>query len=162
MVGLTLGVAAQDTTDPTTVSGVWQMSVQADHVIAIGMELKQDGKIVTGIIPMPTHNGRRKEVSLKGEFADGALILTGTAEGRQRRHRQNRNRGEDAERWRHERHAVGRQAQRAVDWRAARPMTNRTFLVVAVVVAVLVLAMLYMHRPRSSSATRSVAPHGTR
>jgi hypothetical protein len=81
MVGLTLGVAAQDKTDPTTVSGVWQMSVQADHVIAIGMELKQDGKIVTGIIPMPTHNGRRKEVSLKGEFADGALILTGTAEG---------------------------------------------------------------------------------
>jgi hypothetical protein len=41
-------------------------------------------------------------------------------------------------------------------------MTNRTFLVVAVVVAVLVLAMVYMHRPRSSNSTRSLAPHGNR
>jgi hypothetical protein len=82
VVALSIGVAAQDKkSDPATVTGVWQMSVQGDHVIPIGMELKQDGKNVTGIILMPTHNGQRKEVSLKGEFADGALTLTGTAEG---------------------------------------------------------------------------------
>src|SRR5262245_62051501 len=50
-------------------------------VIAVGMELKQDGKQVTGIILMPAHNGQRKEVSLKGEFSDGALAVSGTAEG---------------------------------------------------------------------------------
>jgi preprotein translocase subunit SecG len=41
-------------------------------------------------------------------------------------------------------------------------MKNSTFLVVAVVVVALVLAMVYMHRPRSSGSTRSLAPHGTR
>ena len=76
VVALSLGAAAQDTkVDSATVSGVWQMSVQADHVIPIGMELKQDGNSVTGIILMPAHDGRRKKVSLKGEFADGALEL---------------------------------------------------------------------------------------
>jgi hypothetical protein len=76
VVALSLGVAAQDRkSDPATVSGVWQMSVQGDHVIPIGMELKQDGKSVTGIILMPAHNGQRKKVSLTGEFADGSLEL---------------------------------------------------------------------------------------
>ena len=41
-------------------------------------------------------------------------------------------------------------------------MKNRTFLVVAAVVAVLMLAIIYMHRPRSSGSTRSIAPHGSR
>jgi len=41
-------------------------------------------------------------------------------------------------------------------------MKNRTFFVVAVVIAVLMLAMIYMHRPRSSASTRSIAPHGSR
>jgi preprotein translocase subunit SecG len=41
-------------------------------------------------------------------------------------------------------------------------MNNRTFLIVAVVVAVLMLAMVYMHRPRSGNSTRTIAPHGTR
>src|SRR5262245_48571797 len=82
VVLLSIGVAAQDKkSDPATVSGVWQMSVQGDHVIPIGMELEQDGKNVTGIILMPAHNGQRKEVTLKGEFVDGALTLTGIAEG---------------------------------------------------------------------------------
>jgi len=77
MIGLTLAVAAQNTkSDPAMVSGVWQMSVQGDHVIPIGMELEQDGKNVTGIILMPAHNGQRKELSLKGEFADGVLKLS--------------------------------------------------------------------------------------
>jgi hypothetical protein len=84
MVGLTLALAAQQDTksDPATVSGVWQMNIQGDHVFQIGMELKQDGTKVTGTILMPTQNvGQRKEVSLTGEFADGALTLTGTAKG---------------------------------------------------------------------------------
>ena len=82
VAALSLCAAAQDKkSDPANVAGVWQMSVQGDHVIPIGMELKQDGRNVTGIILMPTHDGRRKEVSLGGGFADGALKLTGTAEG---------------------------------------------------------------------------------
>jgi preprotein translocase subunit SecG len=40
-------------------------------------------------------------------------------------------------------------------------MTNRTFLVVAAVIALLMLAMVYMHRPRSSGSTRTIAPHGS-
>jgi len=41
-------------------------------------------------------------------------------------------------------------------------MKNKTFLIVAAVVAVLMLAMVYMHRPRSSNSTRTMAPHGSR
>jgi hypothetical protein len=76
-VALSAGLSAQDRkSNPLTVTGVWQMSVPGDHVIPIGMELKQDGKQVAGIILMPAHNGQRKEVSLKGQFADGALELS--------------------------------------------------------------------------------------
>jgi len=41
-------------------------------------------------------------------------------------------------------------------------MTNRTFLVVTIAVVVLVLAAIYMHRPRSGSSTRSLSLHGGR
>jgi hypothetical protein len=41
-------------------------------------------------------------------------------------------------------------------------MTNRTFLVLVVVIALFVAAMIYMHRPRSRSTMRSIAPHGDR
>ena len=84
IVALTIGAAAQQDSksDPADVSGVWQMNVEAGHVLQIGMELKQDGTKVTGTILMPTqHAGQRKEVPLTGEFADGALKLGGTAEG---------------------------------------------------------------------------------
>ena len=84
VVALAVSVGAQQDKkpDPSNVSGVWQMNVQGDHVIQVGMELKQDGKTVTGTILMPTqHIGQRKEVSVTGEFADGALKLSGTAEG---------------------------------------------------------------------------------
>ena len=48
-------------TDAQNVSGVWQMSVEADHVLPVGMELKQDGENVTGTILMPTeHIGQRR------------------------------------------------------------------------------------------------------
>jgi hypothetical protein len=39
-------------------------------------------------------------------------------------------------------------------------MKSTTFLFVAAVIVALVLAMVYMHRPRSSHSTRTVAPHG--
>ena len=85
VVGLSVSVAAQQdkkTEATPSVAGVWQMNVQGDHVIPIGMELKQDGEKVTGTILMPTqHIGQRKEVSLAGEFVDGSLELSGTAEG---------------------------------------------------------------------------------
>jgi len=41
-------------------------------------------------------------------------------------------------------------------------MKNSTFLLVTVVILALVLAMVYMHRPRSKASTPSVAPHGNR
>jgi len=84
VVASSAGAAAQQDSksDAATVSGVWQMNVEAGHVLQIGMELKQDGTKVTGTILMPTqHAGQRQEVPLTGEFADGALKLGGTAEG---------------------------------------------------------------------------------
>jgi hypothetical protein len=58
------------------------MGLQGDHVIPVALVLKQDGKIVTGTIAMPTERvGQPVDVSLSGEFADGALALSGTVEG---------------------------------------------------------------------------------
>jgi hypothetical protein len=75
------GASARQDKNAANVSGVWQMNVQGDHVIPIGMELKQDGTRVTGTILMPAHGaGRRREVSLAGELADHALTLSGAAD----------------------------------------------------------------------------------
>jgi hypothetical protein len=41
-------------------------------------------------------------------------------------------------------------------------MSNRTFLLVLIVVAALVAAMVYIHRPRSAAPARSVGIHGAR
>ena len=60
-----------------TVDGVWTLSAEAGHVIQIGMELKQDGTKVTGKILMPSSDGRRRTIVLKGEFVDGALKASG-------------------------------------------------------------------------------------
>jgi len=79
-LALATGASAQDK-NAANVSGVWQMNVQGDHVIPIGMELKQDGTRVTGTISVPAHGaGRRREVSLAGELADHALTLSGAAD----------------------------------------------------------------------------------
>lgn len=68
--------------DTPTVTGAWNMSLQGDHVIPVGMELKQEGDKVTGKILMPTQQvGERRDVSLSGQFVDGMLTLSGTAEG---------------------------------------------------------------------------------
>jgi len=41
-------------------------------------------------------------------------------------------------------------------------MRSRTFIAVMIAVALLVIAALYMHRPRSGSSTRSLSLHGGR
>jgi hypothetical protein len=41
-------------------------------------------------------------------------------------------------------------------------MRNRSFLALTIAVIVLVLAMIYMHRPRHASSTRSLTLHGGR
>lgn len=77
-VALAAGASAQQNRDAPNVSGVWQMNVQGDHVLPIGMELKQDGTNVTGTVLVPAHgSGPRKEVSLAGELAGHALTLSG-------------------------------------------------------------------------------------
>lgn len=68
--------------DAPAVTGTWNMSLQGDHVIPVGMELTQEGDKVTGRILMPTRRaGERRDVSLSGQFVDGVLTLSGTAEG---------------------------------------------------------------------------------
>ena len=64
--------------------------------------------------------------------------------------------------WDDEGDVVGGHAQRDVDRGAARTMRNSTFLAITVVVVLLVLAMIYMHRPRSGSSARSQQLHGGR
>jgi len=41
-------------------------------------------------------------------------------------------------------------------------MTNRTLLIITIVVVALVVAMAYMHRPRSGSSARSLPMHDGR
>ena len=60
-----------------TIEGKWTLSIKApDHEFGVGLELKQDGKKVTGTLMMPDG-----DVALTGEFADGTLVLNGTMEG---------------------------------------------------------------------------------
>jgi hypothetical protein len=63
------------------VTGTWNISLQGpDHVIPVGMELKQDGKTLTGKILLPTQQGGdRIEVPLTGDIVDGAFKASGTA-----------------------------------------------------------------------------------
>jgi hypothetical protein len=77
VLALAAGVAAQHESknNARTVTGTWNMAVEGDHVIPIGMELTQDGRSVTGRILLPTSRGGRREVALSGEFADGELTL---------------------------------------------------------------------------------------
>lgn len=62
------------------VTGVWNMSLQFDHVVPVGMELTQDGGKVTGKILLPTQKGDRREVGVTGDLVDGKLTLAGIAE----------------------------------------------------------------------------------
>ena len=65
---------------PKDVTGVWNMSLQFDHVVPVGMELMQDGGKVTGKILLPTQKGDRREVGVAGDLVDGKLTLAGVAE----------------------------------------------------------------------------------
>ncbi len=57
------------------IDGTWNISAQTDHVVQVGMVLKQqEGAKVTGTLMMPG-----TDVPLEGEFADGKLSLTGKA-----------------------------------------------------------------------------------
>ena len=78
ILALAVSLAAAET---PSVTGTWNMGLEADHVIPTAFVLKQDGKKLTGTIAMPTRNGHRMEIQLSGAIADGAFSLTGTVEG---------------------------------------------------------------------------------
>jgi hypothetical protein len=66
---LTVGVAAQKA--GSAVAGKWTLSVNTPHGdTPMGLELRQDGKKVTGTLATP-----HGEVRLEGEQADGKLTL---------------------------------------------------------------------------------------
>lgn len=67
----------------SNLTGTWNMGVQSDHVVPIALVLEQDGTAVTGTIAMPTqHAGQHDaEVTLTGDFVNGALKLSGTVKG---------------------------------------------------------------------------------
>lgn len=67
--------------DAPTVTGTWNMGLQGDHVIPTALVLKQEDTKLTGTIALPTQNaGRRVEVELSGEIADGVFKLAGTVD----------------------------------------------------------------------------------
>ena len=70
---LTTGVAAQKAAP--TVAGKWTLSANTPHGdTPMALELRQDGKKITGTLATP-----HGEVRLEGEHADGKLTLATTA-----------------------------------------------------------------------------------
>jgi hypothetical protein len=55
-------------------SGTWTMSLIGDHVIPLGLSLKQEGAALSGTLTM-----MGKDIPMKGELANGAFTLTGSA-----------------------------------------------------------------------------------
>jgi hypothetical protein len=78
IIALAASLSAAET---ASVTGTWNMGLEADHVIPTAFVLKQDGKQLTGTIALPTRDGHRMEIQLSGSIADGAFSLTGTVEG---------------------------------------------------------------------------------
>ena len=60
---------------PASVSGSWKVSLHGQHIIPVGMELKQDGQKVTGTLML--WNG---DVALDGELVDGVMKVSGRLE----------------------------------------------------------------------------------
>src|SRR5215216_7091463 len=60
---------------PASVTGSWKVSLHGQHVIPVGMELKQDGAKVTGTLML--WNG---DVDLDGELANGSIKVSGRLE----------------------------------------------------------------------------------
>ena len=79
---IALGASLSAFAETPNISGTWNMGLQGDHVIPTAFVLKQEGKVLTGTIAMPTQrNGQRLEIQLSGSIADGAFSLSGTVEG---------------------------------------------------------------------------------
>ena len=63
------------------IAGTWNMALQGGHVIPTPLVLKQDGRVLTGTIAVPTADvTKRVEVQLTGELVDDAFTLSGTVE----------------------------------------------------------------------------------
>jgi hypothetical protein len=70
------GVAAQTATPAATgISGSWKVSLHGQHIIPVGMELKQDGVKISGTLML--WNG---DVPLEGEIVDGSMKASGRLE----------------------------------------------------------------------------------
>ena len=79
---IALGASLSAFAETPNISGTWNMGLQGDHVIPTAFVLKQEGKVLTGTIAMPTQrNGQRLEIQLSGSIADGAFSLSGTVDG---------------------------------------------------------------------------------
>jgi hypothetical protein len=81
LIGIIALAASLSAAETPSVTGTWNMGLEADHVIPTAFVLKQDGKTLTGTIALPTRDGHRMEIQLSGSIADGAFSLTGTVEG---------------------------------------------------------------------------------
>jgi hypothetical protein len=57
------------------VAGSWKVSLHGQHIIPVGMELKQDGRKVTGTLML--WNG---DVALDGDLVDGTMKVSGRLE----------------------------------------------------------------------------------
>ena len=67
--------------DHASLTGTWNMGLQADHVVPTALVLKQDGRKLTGTIAMPTqHIGQRIDVQLTGEVNGDGFTLSGEVE----------------------------------------------------------------------------------
>ena len=81
LIGILALAATLSAAETPSITGTWNMGLEADHVIPTAFVLKQDGKTLTGTIALPSRDGHRMEIQLSGSIADGAFSLTGTIEG---------------------------------------------------------------------------------
>ena len=78
MMALAAGLAAAES---TSLTGTWNMGLQAGHVLPVALVLKQDGDAMTGVVSMPTQKiGVTVDVALKGTLAKGEFTVTGDVE----------------------------------------------------------------------------------
>jgi hypothetical protein len=56
-----------------TVAGAWNVSLHGDHVMPVGLELRQDGTKVTGTMVVMERN-----IEVEGEFTNARLSISGT------------------------------------------------------------------------------------
>jgi hypothetical protein len=61
----------------STLSGKWTMTVEGHNGMAMSLEIKQEGKKLTGNLIIPDHG----DLDLVGEFDNGKLTLSTTENG---------------------------------------------------------------------------------